>query len=413
MSKILEKAFDASKKIIRSIFNGSPNLITTSDLNRQLEAFKYQMDKLDEKTGFLIEGADLQYSLNSSKLSVSLKYSSIEFKGCSFEPSVVTLNTNFTDSAPYAYLCLIAFKNTVTYSDDTTHELAGAKFDDGTTMGAADQLCYVREGFSLTHSPESYEKNGTLVGIIAFFTLKDEKVFVNENWTTKFSPLKVQIGNNFVGPSFKESLDYPIYAGDSYDEALGKVQGYLGNGRTCNGAWGYFPQTAANISAEQYLNCMTERPATLVKVGPVFYLTLGGLLINTGVELPYVLKNLCLLLMGGDSGSNGWIIFPSLPKTYNVGRYLGASIGIPPKFTLKEMSGSSIKNEVAVTNLNIHSEYLGDNDPSYLFKNSSWFRLNSLCEYDNTKFTLVGSSAANEPYSTIAVTLMFADGDVW
>ena len=49
MSKIVDKVFDAGKKIIRSVFLGSPNLFTTSDLNRQIEAIKYQLDSLDDK----------------------------------------------------------------------------------------------------------------------------------------------------------------------------------------------------------------------------------------------------------------------------------------------------------------------------------------------------------------------------
>ena len=46
MSKIVTKAFDATKKVVRSIFRGSPNLLTSSDLNRQFEALKHQIDEV-------------------------------------------------------------------------------------------------------------------------------------------------------------------------------------------------------------------------------------------------------------------------------------------------------------------------------------------------------------------------------
>ena len=63
MANIIEKAFDASKNIVRTIFLGKPNLFTTSDLNRQIEAFKYQMDSIENRLG---AESDMEISFSST-----------------------------------------------------------------------------------------------------------------------------------------------------------------------------------------------------------------------------------------------------------------------------------------------------------------------------------------------------------
>ena len=97
----MAKAFDASKKIIRSVFKGSPNLFTTSDLNRQVEAIKYQLDQIEDRVGV---SSDMRIipSLTSGTLSVSFNYTYLEAKGCSFLPGIKTLEINLTRSAPLA-----------------------------------------------------------------------------------------------------------------------------------------------------------------------------------------------------------------------------------------------------------------------------------------------------------------------
>ena len=113
MSKIIEKTFDAGKKIIRSIFKGSPNLLTSSDVNRQMEAFKHQMDLTDDRTG-VTSDMEITHSLSSATLSVNCKYSYIRFKGCSFNPRIPLLFINFTPLSSTAYLCLVADTEVVT-----------------------------------------------------------------------------------------------------------------------------------------------------------------------------------------------------------------------------------------------------------------------------------------------------------
>lgn len=215
MSSIVDKAFDASKRIVRSIFKGSPNLITTSDLNRQLEAFKYQLDKLDEKTGFLSD-ISIQTSLVSGTLSVTYSYSLLEFKGCRFTPPVSSLSINLTSSAPIAYLCLTASTSEVTYDDDSTHEIAGAKFSDGTAYPAANQIVYSEGSLILTHSLSSVEN---LVGIVAVIELLSTGVVdVKKNVVEASNSLPL----NTVGviKNYDKNLRGSVSNGKTYDEAF-------------------------------------------------------------------------------------------------------------------------------------------------------------------------------------------------
>lgn len=225
MSKIISKAFNASKKIIRSVFKGSPNLITSADLNRQIEALKYQLDQLDDKTGFLSD-IDVTYSLSAGTLSVGCTFSYIKFKGCSFSPSASSLNTNLTNSAPVAYLCLVAESETITYDNDSTHEIAGAKFSDGTSMPAANQVVYKNESFVLTHALSSLNN---LVGILGVFQLSENtgNVLFKRNYITEGNSLSM--GNEGVILEYNKSLSGAVNAGKSYDEAFSILENRANN----------------------------------------------------------------------------------------------------------------------------------------------------------------------------------------
>lgn len=342
MSKILEKAFDASKKIIRSIFNGSPNLITTSDLNRQFEALKHQADRLDEKTGFLIEGGNLGFKLEGSTLEVNLIYDTMEYKGCVFNPDQeTTVETNFTASAPYAYFCLVADKETLTYDTDVTHEIAGAKFADGTSMRAADQIVYKNERFALTHSVGSLNN---LVGIIAFFRLINGKVYASENWTSFFSPLRVKDGSGSVGYAFETSQKYPIKLGDTYDVAFGKLQGFLGDAKVYNGCWLYTHSSLEEVDKETYEYHKKKSPAYLIKDGSVFKVYLDGLSRKsistlTLEEMASNIKSFLIDIITRDC--EGCIIFDNIPNTYNVGKLIGASVTFASPITITSKSTDS------------------------------------------------------------------------
>lgn len=147
MSKIVTKAFDATKKVVRSIFRGSPNLLTSSDLNRQFEALKHQIDEVENKAGCLSD-LTVSASVQGDNLKVVTSYSHINCRGCYFSGNgssvehIVHIGTPFSGTV---YVCLYADTKRVTYSDDFSHEISGAKFEDGSSMPAADNIVYTDE----------------------------------------------------------------------------------------------------------------------------------------------------------------------------------------------------------------------------------------------------------------------------
>lgn len=408
MSKIIEKAFDASKKIVRSIFRGSPNLITTSDLNRQLEALKYQVDKLDEKTGFIIEEANLGYTLKDSTLKVSLVYKTMEYKGCLFAPASQEVSTNFTSAAPYAYFCLAAEKSIITYEDDSTHEIAGAKFADGTSMRAADQIVYKNEKFVISHSLSDVEN---LVGVVAFFSLRNGNVYVDENWTDMYSPLRVKDGSGTVGAPFETSTSYPIIIGDNYDVAFGKIQKYLGDSTPYYGCWSYFHEGLDEITTDKYEGLLKSAPAVLIKYGPIYLINLRGLMVNEGISLAVVTNNLKYFVMAPDMDAGGAIIFKDLPESYKIGQFLGASIGISPLLQLQNINSGSVTAQQYIDSMQINPHYYAVSTDVYaLGKGYTFFTFFSSCNYDGTKFNISEAAVANA--GGMDVTLMFADRNI-
>lgn len=172
MSTILEKAFDAGQKIIRTIFQGSPNLFTTSDVNRQVEAFKYQADYVEQRTGVTCVGYTFSEAASLSPgsvldpahliLTVTIAGTAthyVESKGCRFSPSMGTVTgTMGGGRSTTAYLCVTAVKKEVAFNDaqdNPNHEIAGARFgtiSNYTSKASANQLIYKSEQFELLNS---------------------------------------------------------------------------------------------------------------------------------------------------------------------------------------------------------------------------------------------------------------------
>lgn len=141
MANIIEKTFDVSKNIVRTIFLGRPNLFTTSDLNRQIEAFKYQMNSIENRLG---AESDIEISFSSTGSRVSCSVT----KGTYFRVNGLNIplpnpSDVFGVDANYGTECYFYVWGNFarkTYTNDPTHEIAGAKFSDGTSIPAADQL---------------------------------------------------------------------------------------------------------------------------------------------------------------------------------------------------------------------------------------------------------------------------------
>lgn len=223
MSKIVEKSFDPDKRIIRDIFRGSPNLFTTADLNRQIEAIKYQMDRTDDKTGVLSD-ATILADLSGSTLTVALSsHTYMEVKGCSFEPELPLgfLSTNMTSSAPVAYLVLTGNTETVTYDDDFSHEVAGAKFEDGSSLPSSDILRYSSQyQLVLVHSLKDI---GTkIIAILAKIELTtNNNLIVSSNLISKEESLLMLNKSTIKDLDTDTSGD--IENGMSYDLAFSKL----------------------------------------------------------------------------------------------------------------------------------------------------------------------------------------------
>lgn len=219
MSKIIEKAFDASKKIFRSVFLGSPNLITSPDLNRQLEAFKYQLDQLDEKVGFLSDwNPTLHYE--SGTLEITYKFTYLEFKGCSFNPSNKgQLASVYLDKSNPIYIGVKADKELVTYDSDFTHEVAGAKFEDGTSLPAANQWVYKNDQLfvaTINNIPAN------VVGIISKISLADDGyLVVQDNFVPKDS--SVLLRDSTLIRKLYPTSSGDLHIGMTHDEAFGII----------------------------------------------------------------------------------------------------------------------------------------------------------------------------------------------
>ena len=137
MSSILTKPFSWANKIIRAAFKGAPNLLTTSDLNRQLEAFKKEMYVLQQGSGVVI--SDLWVTeRNYGVYEVTGSY--IFCAGVRFDLAINETITVLENSR--LELRLYAKKSLVTYADDFSKEISGAKFSDNTTQPAADHYVY-------------------------------------------------------------------------------------------------------------------------------------------------------------------------------------------------------------------------------------------------------------------------------
>lgn len=177
MSAIIERAFNKTQKIIRAVFRGSPNLITTSDLNRQFESMRYQADRIDERIG-VVSDLSLKVEVEDNTWTITPSFTYLEAKGLAFSPAKSAVSL-FSESG--VYLCLIADTETVTYASDFSHEIAGASFSDGTSMASADQLVYKNESIVVVKDPSTINN---LVAVLARCTKDSTIIYAIPNRST-------------------------------------------------------------------------------------------------------------------------------------------------------------------------------------------------------------------------------------
>lgn len=140
MSKIIRKAFDATQRISRALFRGSPNLFTTEDLNRQLEIFRRDIERLGMSS---VVETDLVVDVDPNRGVISwtkgnyFYYGGMEISGAlSNGEQPVAIVASWTSW----YVLLCRTERVVTSADDPTHKISGAAFEDGTTNPAADHV---------------------------------------------------------------------------------------------------------------------------------------------------------------------------------------------------------------------------------------------------------------------------------
>lgn len=140
MSSIVAKPFSWTNKIVRAVFKGSPNLITTEDLNRQIEALKKEMYVLQQANGVVI--SDFTAELKDDTLTTKGTY--VFCRGVRFDLSLDSEYRPFegSEATSEKTLCLYAKKELITYDTDFSKEISGAKFADGTTQPAANHYVY-------------------------------------------------------------------------------------------------------------------------------------------------------------------------------------------------------------------------------------------------------------------------------
>ena len=188
MSRILEKPFSWANKIVRAVFKGSPNLITTSDLNRQIEALKKEMYTLQQSVGVVISDLTSTFEVVTEAISYNLRVqmSYVFCAGVRFDLSVdrtFTFTGNDVRSANKE-LRLYAKKVIVNSEDDFSKEISGAKFSDGTTQPAASHYVYEDAKVELVNSdtPDADFDYGDNAGYEYVCTLLKLKIDNNTNY---------------------------------------------------------------------------------------------------------------------------------------------------------------------------------------------------------------------------------------
>lgn len=158
MASIIKKAFDAAKGIVRTEFLGKPNLFTTSDLNRQFEAIKFQLDSIEKRVGAFSDATITAEDLGSGNFRFKVAFSKLIINGIDFK-NLLSSSTSFEvdgleDNKNY-YIVIVGSYYTTTYYSDPTHEISGAKFTDATSSPAANQITLRDVSLEITDSPDS------------------------------------------------------------------------------------------------------------------------------------------------------------------------------------------------------------------------------------------------------------------
>lgn len=212
MSTIIAKAFDATKKIARTIFKGAPNLFTTADLNRQIEAFKYQMDMAQRHLPVIgnitINASSVAAAGNKQLCSLSVSHTGkIKVAGVSLSIPSLSWTQETAASGYPVYVVIKADKRELTFSDDPDHDIVGAKFTDNTAQAAANQVVYENPVFVPIEGGQSSLNDDDILGTVAlvWFNKSGDNYSANVigNWLMSPVPMLSELRtirkNQYIG----------------------------------------------------------------------------------------------------------------------------------------------------------------------------------------------------------------------
>jgi len=152
MSAIIEKVFNWAHKIDRAIFKGSPNLVTATDLNRQIELLKKEIFLTQQSVGPVSDFTAALTIDTSSKITaatITVPSGYVFFRGVRFSVTasvggLIIFPIQLETTKKYR-INLYAAKTTIREVDDSTKAISGAKFVDGTVFAAAEHYVYGSE----------------------------------------------------------------------------------------------------------------------------------------------------------------------------------------------------------------------------------------------------------------------------
>lgn len=228
MARILEKAFDATKKIVRTVFLGSPNLFTTSDVNRQIEQVQSELDDIQKVLGvdsdFSVSWSGTQGSLSTLSGVATLSLTYAKANGVAFSPSYNEHENIILDyaEAPRKYFLLVAKQKTVTYADDFTHEIAGARFEDNTSKAAANQIVYFGEKVVVSDSPVYSDSTYFTVGVLGYLEYKSDSGVQYYSTCYDENTKVMQAINEATALKRVDGIDGDVLVGDSYGVVIRK-----------------------------------------------------------------------------------------------------------------------------------------------------------------------------------------------
>lgn len=244
MASIISKAFDATKKVFNTIFNGSPNLFTTDDMNVTMKRLNNYLMSLESITGVRTDMViQAQYSdIPNYDLDVSYKFQNLYAFGCHFTSDNVFHSltaSNMGEQNP-GYLVATFKRKKVTFSDDSSHTISGATFDDGTLMQSADYEVLEDPAFSLLASSKIPDPtDDTLVVVLAKVTpnVADGKAIIVCNYVRIGRENSVPLNSTGV-LTLSDLRSGKLSTGMSYDNAISRLCSYTQiDANTLNTNW--------------------------------------------------------------------------------------------------------------------------------------------------------------------------------